>query len=81
MTFHIKDGVNDKEFLKFVDIYNGKDINTYGNMDKMGKSIWIVKPGENTNRGAGINVCKDLQQIKDIVNNTNVNGSKRSYII
>ena len=32
------------------------------------KNIWIVKPGENTNRGCGINVAKDLDSIKGIVN-------------
>jgi len=25
-----------------------------GNFEKLGKQIWIVKPGENTNRGCGI---------------------------
>mmetsp|Transcript_12435 Transcript_12435/g.9035 ORF Transcript_12435/g.9035 Transcript_12435/m.9035 type:complete len:139 (+) Transcript_12435:611-1027(+) len=47
----------------------------------MGKSVWIVKPGENTNRGCGINVCKDLQSIREIVQNTVINGAKRSYIV
>lgn len=31
------------------------------------KNIWIIKPGENTNRGCGINVAKDLEHIKGIV--------------
>jgi len=30
----------------------------------MGKDLWIVKPGENTNRGCGITVCRELDQIK-----------------
>jgi tubulin--tyrosine ligase len=47
----------------------------------MGHELWIVKPGENTNRGCGITVCRELSQIKEIVTNTNVNGKKRSYII
>jgi len=50
-------------------------------MEKMGKSLWIVKPGENTNRGCGINVCRELQPIMDIIKATTVNGQKRSYII
>jgi len=31
------------------------------------KNTWIIKPGENTNRGNGIDVCKSLQEIKQIV--------------
>lgn len=31
------------------------------------KNIWIVKPGENTNRGNGINVCSDLNEIRALV--------------
>lgn len=31
---------------------------------KKRKNIWIVKPGENTNRGNGIIVTKDFNEIK-----------------
>jgi len=31
------------------------------------RNIWIVKPGENTNRGNGISVCSDLSEIKQLV--------------
>ena len=31
------------------------------------RNIWIVKPGENTNRGTGINVCSDLSEIRSLV--------------
>lgn len=31
------------------------------------KNIWIVKPGENTNRGNGINVCSELNEIRALV--------------
>ena len=40
-----------------------------------------MKPGENTNRGCGIQVCRELSQIKSIVSNQIINGKKRSYII
>ena len=50
-------------------------------MPKFGKHLWIVKPGENTNRGCGIQVSKDIDHIKGLVQNTNVNGNRRSYII
>lgn len=31
------------------------------------RNIWIVKPGENTNRGVGITVLKDLDEIKALI--------------
>jgi tubulin--tyrosine ligase len=80
LQFHIKEGPSDKEYLKFVDVFVN-EMGPYSYLDKLGKTIWIVKPGENTNRGCGIQVCKDLPQIRDIISNTNVNGQKRSYII
>jgi len=43
--------------------------------------LWIIKPGENTNRGCGIQVSRDLAHIKSLIQNTNVGGHKRSYII
>ena len=84
ITFHIKEGVNDKEFQKFEDLYKEALAGNETMLDKypkFGKQHWIIKPGENTNQGAGIQVSKDLNHIKEIVNNTNVNGKKRSYII
>ena len=30
-------------------------------------NIWIVKPGENSNRGNGITVCSTLSEIKSIL--------------
>jgi hypothetical protein len=84
LTFHIKEGLNDPQFLKFEQLYSdansGKDtvLDAY---PKFGKHLWIVKPGENTNRGCGIQVCKELENIKNIVQNTLINGNKRSYII
>lgn len=34
---------------------------------KVPKNVWIVKPGENTNRGNGINVASSLSEIKSLV--------------
>lgn len=28
------------------------------------RNTWIIKPGENTNRGNGIDVCKNLGEVK-----------------
>ena len=31
------------------------------------KNIWIVKPGEETNRGYGITVCETMKEIEEII--------------
>lgn len=84
LTFHIKEGLNDPQFLKFEQLYQdlGANKDTILNgLPKFGKNLWIVKPGENTNRGCGIQVSRELDHIKSLIQNTNVNGNKRSYII
>lgn len=85
LTFHIKEGLNDPQFIKFETLFNdAQDSNkdtVLDNLPKFGKTLWIVKPGENTNRGCGIQVSKDLDHIKSLIQNTNVNGNRRSYII
>jgi tubulin--tyrosine ligase len=43
MTFHVKSGLQDPEFLRFKSYYDA-DAGAKTN-------IWIIKPGENTNRG------------------------------
>jgi tubulin--tyrosine ligase len=43
VTFHIKTGTNDPEYYKLVQCIRD-----------LPKSVWIVKPGENSNRGVGI---------------------------
>ena len=47
------------------------------------KNLWIIKPGENTNRGFGIIVARDLTHIKELISHqvTLINGNKRSYIV
>jgi hypothetical protein len=85
LTFHIKEGLNDPQFIKFENLFtDAQDSNKETILDqlpKFGKGLWIIKPGENTNRGCGIQVSKDLDHIKSLVQNTNVNGNRRSYII
>ncbi len=38
------------------------------------KNIWIVKPGENTNRGVGISVQTKINEIKALVNSQSGNA-------
>jgi hypothetical protein len=41
------------------------NLNENGEMkESIKKNIWIIKPGENTNRGNGIMVSKDYEEIK-----------------
>jgi len=43
------------------------------------KNIWIVKPGENSNRGNGINLCDSLKDIEKIL--TSKSTASHTYII
>ena len=85
LTFHIKEGLNDPQFLKFEQLYHDAQdpakVTILDNMPKFGKNLWIIKPGENTNRGCGIQVSRELDHIKGLIQNVNVNGNRRSYII
>jgi tubulin--tyrosine ligase len=43
-------------------------------------NIWILKPGENTNRGDGIHVCKTMKEVKALVLST-LHEKYRTWII
>ena len=63
LTFHIKTGEYDPEFEKFQEKF--KEFESA--VDESGKKIanlWIVKPGENSNRGNGISVVNDIPSVK-----------------
>ena len=36
------------------------EIKEYKIRNRIPKNSWIIKPGENTNRGTGIDVCKSM---------------------
>ena len=57
VTFHVKDGLSDQHWQDFTDYYDNR-------MDNKQLNMWILKPGENTNRGQGIQVAKDYEEIK-----------------
>jgi tubulin---tyrosine ligase len=46
-------------------------------------NAWIVKPGENSNRGTGIKMCLSLEDIKNILKKREkyFDGSCRTYIV
>ena len=75
LTYHIQDNLEDKEFERFteefkrLEEYDRDRIETLkrdGKRKPKPTNIWIIKPGENTNRGSGIRVCNTLEQISSI---------------
>jgi len=56
LTFHVT-SVGDSNFKDFEKIFS----------QSQGTNVWIIKPGENTNRGQGISVSADLNEIKAVV--------------
>jgi len=97
-TFHITKGTQDEKYTKFSEYFNerekcSKEIEKqYNEADQNGKkelaekrirNIWIIKPGENTNRGKGIRVVSELTEIQQIINSKekHPNGNEKTYLI
>lgn len=83
ITYHVIYGLHDKDFLKFKDFYYDRqnsslfylEIKQWENLSEAErvnsqppKNIYIIKPGEVTNRGHGITVMNDITQIQYILN-------------
>lgn len=81
LTFHVKEGEADPEFLKFSEKF--KEFEEM--VDETGKklaNLWIVKPGENSNRGNGISVLGDINGIKnELKNNPFPSTGQHTFII
>ena len=47
------------------------------------ENIWIMKPGENTNRGTGITICHNIEDIRLRLKSRekNKDGTLRTFII
>lgn len=58
LTFHIRDTDSDPQYQKFLAAYSSAPTSA---------NIWIIKPGENTNRGEGIRIARELQEIQQIL--------------
>lgn len=61
LTFHIKDGVSDPNWREFTKYYN--DLKAICAKDPERKNVWVIKPGENSNRGVGIKVESEYNKI------------------
>ena len=86
LTFHIREGVTDPEFAKFTeyykkieDIIKEKKKTKVQDGDPKGKkterNVWIIKPGEYSNRGCRICVMQDYTEIKHYLST----GGKRPH--
>lgn len=72
LTFHIGTGKKDPEYNRFKKIFDENNENN--------KNIWIVKPGENSNRGIGILVSQDLKAIDKFISNNHHTYIIQKYI-
>lgn len=81
LTFHLNKGVDDPQYTRFLNYY--ESIQQEKKTKKHIKNIWIVKPGENTNRGNGITVCYNLDDIKIRLKGRqrNSDGKLRTFIL
>lgn len=89
LTFHIKTGTSDPEYHNFVKEF--KFLKNKLNLaekkkqstKKLSKNVWIVKPGELSNRGNGITVFDELYEINTILKSKqkHANGLTKTYII
>lgn len=61
LTFNVKSiHNNDQEYMKFTRAYKEFE-------QQKDNNIWIIKPGENSNRGTGIQVAQSFNEIKTII--------------
>lgn len=70
-SFLIKNGVKDKTFTQFLELTTDEfnPLSRSCESDEIPDiNLWIIKPGENTNRGKGIKVCKTVEQLKKYMN-------------
>lgn len=80
VTFHITN-YEDTAYVEFENCFKNYEELT----DELGRkpaNLWIVKPGENSNRGNGITVCNSLDQIKsELKSNPHPKTGKHTFII
>ncbi|EGR29568.1 tubulin-tyrosine ligase family protein, putative [Ichthyophthirius multifiliis] len=65
LSFCIKNGQKKNEFQSFQKYFN----------TQKGKNIWIVKPGESSNKGNGIKISQKLEEIEKIIGKNEYKGS------
>ena len=80
LSFHVVNGSKDTAFKKIVKAFQDFEERMKG--DELLNNLWIVKPGEATNRGIGIKVCGTIEEIALVIDEVKVkNNVKRTYIV
>jgi tubulin---tyrosine ligase len=74
LTFHIK-SPNDPEYKHFIEVYQ-KEAKASNS-----SNIWIIKPGENSNRGVGIQVADQLGEIRSLIHSMSASNGNRTTIV
>lgn len=80
LTFHVKKGSKDLNFIKFKECFFKFEQDIKAQEDSYLNNLWLVKPGELTNRGHGISICGSIQEISAIIDNPDL-SKYRTYII
>ncbi len=90
LTFHIKEGKADKEYAKFAETFalyeevkhkKRGEVANVATLPQHTENVWIIKPGENSNRGMGIALAKSLAEIEKIISDAGTAKAKHTYII
>jgi tubulin--tyrosine ligase len=80
LTFHVTEGTKDTAFTDFSKKFN--EFQKELSKDSRANNLWIVKPGEATNRGIGITVCSSIEEVAQVVDDKKqVIGMQRTYIV
>ena len=81
MTF-VAVNVTDSSFQDFVDHYKSLESARMESACSF-RNLWIIKPGEDSNRGNGVYVMDNLVKIKDLMkmNAFKEDGERRSFIL
>lgn len=74
LTFHIKEGLQDPNFGEFKRRYDQEQC-LYPLKKSSVKNLWIIKPGENSNRGQRIKVEHSLDKIRQTIESYCTNSS------
>mmetsp|Transcript_24239 Transcript_24239/g.37367 ORF Transcript_24239/g.37367 Transcript_24239/m.37367 type:complete len:228 (+) Transcript_24239:1823-2506(+) len=75
--------IADSDYDDEYDLYSeceDEEINAIKKKYRVPFNSWIVKPGENSNRGVGINVVQSLQEIRGLIGGKRA-GQENTYIV
>lgn len=81
LTYHIKHGTTDPQYEAFTKEF--KRLAKERTAKKELKNVWIVKPGELSNRGQGITVIDEIYELNNILKKKekHFNGTEKTYIV